>query len=190
MKRLATIVLSLMVLGLSGCVKELAPFDHQKQLEIDKQKIEKYVNDNQLPMMMHENSGIYYMIITEPINEGGLGNYIYRFTDATKTYVETPIVTIKYKGKLLDGTVFDENTTGLRYNLAGLIKAWQMIVLPSAIDGITIGGITQNGLQAGYKVRFITPSYWAYQNNAQGTIPANSPLEFEIEVVKIEPPVQ
>ncbi|MEZ4684783.1 MAG: FKBP-type peptidyl-prolyl cis-trans isomerase [Bacteroidia bacterium] len=34
------------------------------------------------------------------------------------------MVTVKYKGYLTDGTVFDESTTGLNFYLNGVIAGW------------------------------------------------------------------
>lgn len=186
MKRLSTILLSIAVLGMSGCIKDVEPFDHTAQLAIDKLAIEKFVNENNLQMQKHEKTGIYYRIINGP---SGSDQYTYRRLDETQ--LEVPVVTVKYKGRLLDkadGTVFDENKEGFRYSLAGLIVAWQFMFFPEIVDGVNIGGITPTGLQPGHKVEFITPSYYAYREIGQGSVPANAPIRFEIEVVKIEAP--
>ncbi|MFN3839730.1 MAG: FKBP-type peptidyl-prolyl cis-trans isomerase [Cyclobacteriaceae bacterium] len=80
-------------------------------------------------------------------------------------------ITFKYKGMLLsDGSVFDENTTGLTYPLKNLILGWQ-IVLPQ--------------LKAGTKAALYIPSGYGYGPNALPGIPANSNLIFEIELVSV-----
>jgi hypothetical protein len=79
-------------------------------------------------------------------------------------------ITFKYKGMLLDGSVFDENTTGLTYPLKQLILGWQ-IVLPK--------------LQAGTKATLYIPSGYGYGPNELPGIPANSNLIFEIELVSV-----
>ncbi|MDL5050877.1 FKBP-type peptidyl-prolyl cis-trans isomerase [Oscillatoria amoena NRMC-F 0135] len=78
-------------------------------------------------------------------------------------------ITFKYKGMLLtDGSVFDQNTTGLTYPLNQLILGWQ-IVLPK--------------LKAGSKATLYIPSGYGYGASALTGIPANSNLIFEIELV-------
>jgi len=79
-------------------------------------------------------------------------------------------ITFKYKGMLLDGSVFDENTTGLTYPLKQLILGWQ-IVLPQ--------------LKAGAKATLYIPSGYGYGPNELPGIPANSNLIFEIELVAV-----
>lgn len=80
-------------------------------------------------------------------------------------------ITFKYKGMLLiDGSVFDENTTGLTYPLKDLILGWQ-IVLPQ--------------LRAGTKATLYIPSGYGYGPVALSGIPANSNLIFEIELVSV-----
>ena len=49
-----------------------------------------------------------------------------------------------------------------------------------------LGGLTEKGLQKGSKIHIMAPSLYGYQNQAVGTIPANSPLDFVIEVTDIK----
>jgi FKBP-type peptidyl-prolyl cis-trans isomerase FkpA len=79
-------------------------------------------------------------------------------------------ITFKYKGMLLDGSVFDENTTGLTYPLQQLILGWQ-IVLPQ--------------LKAGTKATLYIPSGYGYGPVSFSGIPAHSNLIFEIELVSV-----
>lgn len=77
-------------------------------------------------------------------------------------------VTVKYKGYLLDGSVFDESTSGLRISLQSVIQGWQL-------------GIPK--FKKGGKGKLIFPSSLGYGSQKAGDIPANSPLVFEIELV-------
>jgi FKBP-type peptidyl-prolyl cis-trans isomerase len=74
-------------------------------------------------------------------------------------------VDVDYVGKLFaNNTIFDQgNTTGL---------------LSSYIDGWKIAFST---LPAGSKATLYIPSYWGYRNSANGSIPANSILIFDVE---------
>src|SRR5690606_30059196 len=77
--------------------------------------IREYLEDNGLTAIADE-SGMYYQIITE-----GTGD-----SPSTSSTVE-----VRYKGSLLDGTVFDQ-TTGddtATFSLGGLIPGWR-VALP------------------------------------------------------------
>jgi FKBP-type peptidyl-prolyl cis-trans isomerase FkpA len=81
-------------------------------------------------------------------------------------------VTIKYIGKLTNGTVFDKTETGATatFTLGDLISGWQK-GLPLISKGGTI-------------TLYIPPSL-GYGPSANGQIPGNSILIFDIEVVDI-----
>ena len=70
--------------------------------------------------------------------------------------------------------------------LTQYIPAWQIAFFPKKIGDLNLGGLTVKGLSKGTKIRIITPSYWAYQNMSNSKIPANSSLDFTIEVVDIK----
>ena len=92
--------------------------------------------------------GVYYVIETE-----GTGGY--------PTVSNT--VTVKYKGYLLDGSVFDQSTTGYTSILTNLIKGWQI-------------GIPK--FKKGGKGKLLIPSAYAYQD---GRI-----MVFDIELVSFQ----
>ena len=80
-------------------------------------------------------------------------------------------ITVKYKGRLLNGTVFDESgTTDLVNALSDLIPGWKKVLL---------------GVAKGTKLRIIIPSDLGYGKNATGSIPKNSVLDFDIEIVDV-----
>ncbi|MCK5171634.1 MAG: FKBP-type peptidyl-prolyl cis-trans isomerase [Bacteroidales bacterium] len=76
-------------------------------------------------------------------------------------------VKVNYTGTLLNGEVFDEGTIDY-YPLYSLIEGWQ--------EGL------QLFREGGYGTLFI-PSGLGYGSTAQSTIPANSVLIFEVELV-------
>ncbi len=101
--------------------------------------------------------GVYYIIDVQG-------------TGSTTTPTPSNTITMKYKGYLLDGTVFDQSTAGkdLVSPLYGLIKGWQI-------------GVPK--FKKGGKGKLLIPSAYAYGKSGQGSIPASSPLVFEIELV-------
>lgn len=84
-------------------------------------------------------------------------------------------VTVHYTGWLTDGTVFDSSLGGdpvsFELNPVGLIQGW--------VEGIP-------GMQVGGKRRLIIPSELAYGEAGRGTIPPNSVLIFDVELLAAE----
>ena len=81
----------------------------------------------------------------------------------------------RYKGMLMDGTVFDE-TTGdatIDFQLGQVIPGWQ---------------VAMKLMRPGDKWRIYIPAYLAYGPAAKPKIPADSPLVFEVELVSLTPP--
>ena len=91
------------------------------------------------------------------IDEEGTGDY----PDSSS------FVKVNYTGKLLNGEVFDDGTIDY-YQLCTLIEGWQ--------EGL------QLFRKGGYGTLFI-PSGLGYGSAAQSTIPANSVLIFDVELV-------
>lgn len=149
--RLLTLLLAVLSLTTLSCLKDVSP---EEQLEIDIQKIKDYLAANNLTAT-ETPSGLHYIITQE--GTGGNPNLLSN-------------VTVKYKGYLLDGMVFDETTgsTTATFPLANLIEAWQ--------EGIPL-------LKKGGKGTFFSPSALAYGPNGVSGIPGNSVLIFEIELV-------
>ena len=86
------------------------------------------------------------------------------------------IITVNYKGTLLDGTIFDssyDRNEPFIFELGSgrVIEGWD-----KGFDGMKEGG----------KRKLTIPADMAYGNVAIGKIPANSPLVFEVELLKVE----
>ena len=149
--RFFTTLLAFAALCLFACNKDLSP---EEQLQKDIELIKQYLSDKALTASSTA-SGLHYIITKEG-------------TGGQPTLQNT--VTVKYKGYLLDGSVFDE-TTGTEtatFPLTNLIKGWQ--------EGIPL-------LKKGGKGTFLLPSALGYGPSGSGSIPANAPLVFEIELV-------
>lgn len=84
------------------------------------------------------------------------------------------IVSVKYTGKLIDGTVFDstEKNGGMPaiFPLAGVVKGWQ--------EGLQL-------MKEGSEYTLFLPAALAYGEQPVGSIPANSSLVFDVELVKV-----
>lgn len=131
-------------------------YNPEKQLAVDDALIKDFIAKNSIVALKHS-SGIYYQIIAP-----GTGNVNY--TGATQ-------VTVNYEGKLLSGSVFDKSTAAVTFSLGQLISGWQI--------GIPL-------IQKGGKIRLIIPSTLAYMNQARVGIPANSVLDFTIELTNAQ----
>ena len=148
-------LLSLILVGLSlstlSCLKDTSP---EAQLREDIDKIKDYLSDHGLTAIARP-SGLHSIITQEG-------------TGSNPSPLAT--VTVRYKGYLLDGTVFDQTSgsSTATFELTGLIEAWQ--------EGIPL-------LKKGGKGTFFSPSALAYGPTGIGSIPPNSVLIFEIELV-------
>ncbi len=127
----------------------------ERQLDKDQEAIEEYLDDNNL-VAEQTPEGIYYII-----TQDGSGS-------------ENPTlsseITINYKGFMLDGTVFDQSPENdpRTFPLAGLIQGWQI-----GIPLITTGG----------SINLYIPSRYAYGSQGAGTIPGDTPIAFEIDLI-------
>lgn len=113
-----------------------------------------YLDENTLQATRHS-SGMYYNI-----EEPGTGGS----PDLNST------IEVRYKGYLLDGTVFDQTTSGntTSFALSGLVEGWQI--------GVPL-------LQRGGSGTFYFPSELGYGASGTTGIPGNSVILFEIELV-------
>src|SRR5690554_2233749 len=203
MKKVNVLVLGLvMAMGLSSCIKDRETYDPDAQYQIEKPVIEEYALEYLDNPQFHEETGIWYEIITP----GDPSSYQYKMVpdpyNSSQLTIEPPVITVNYTGRLVPAnTVFDSEADGYEVSLAGVITAWQFAFLPKEIiydeDGDLleepvkfsgVGGLTPNGLGVGAVIRIVTPSLLAYRNQGQGSVPANMPLYFEITVVDIEAP--
>ncbi|MEZ4987372.1 MAG: FKBP-type peptidyl-prolyl cis-trans isomerase [Saprospiraceae bacterium] len=141
------LLLAFAVLTVGACKKE-------DQATIDRDIILSYLEANNLTAE-EDPSGLFY-IIDVP---GG---------QQKPTLANS--VTVKYKGYLTNGTVFDETTNGntATFPLSNLIAGWQI-------------GIPKFG--RGGKGVLIVPSSLGYGSRRVGSIPANSVLVFDMELV-------
>lgn len=108
-------------------------------------------------------SGLQYEVLTE-----GTG-------DKPKA---TDTVKVHYKGTLTDGTEFDSSYSRgepISFPLDRVIAGWT--------EGVQL-------MPVGSKYKFVIPAELAYGDRDTGSIPANSTLVFEVELLDIEKPAE
>lgn len=138
-------------------VSDISVFLESKQWQLDDRIIVNFIAAKGLTGFTKHPSRVYQNISTV-----GTGDKI--------TSLST--ITVKYKGRLLNGTVFDESGTKDLVNaLSDLIPGWRKVLI---------------GVAKGTKMRILIPSDLAYGlRTDQPTIPANSVLDFDIEIVDV-----
>ncbi|WP_073112670.1 FKBP-type peptidyl-prolyl cis-trans isomerase [Hymenobacter daecheongensis] len=153
-------LLLLLLLGsaslLTACKK-----DYEK---IDEALIKKYIDDNKLTGAQRQNSGLYYVPVSSAAS-----------TVQPKT---GQTVSVLYTGRLLDGTVFDASSRNgnkpIEFSLGRgrVIAGWD--------EGIAL-------MHKGDKAMLLIPSALGYgKPGSPPTIPANSVLQFEVELVDVK----
>lgn len=140
------------------------------------------------------NRGIWYEILNPPTDN----SYEYKANGTSYQSLIPPTFKAKYTAKLLNGTVVQSDLQGTQYSFTTgsnnvFNNSWYFAFFPYAVkfNGVDVkisglGGLTKDGLKKGSKIRYITPSLWAFGGNKVGDIPANSPLVYEIEVLEIQ----
>ena len=161
MKRITYLLLFVCLAScFSACKKDvgLEGFDIPGQFKKDTTAIRAFGLANNIPLVKDLNNNFFYQII-----EPGSGEEV----NALST------VSIIYKGRLLDGTVFDNKpTAGAPFSLSGLIiTGWKF--------GIPL-------IKKGGKIRLLLPSLHGFGNQANGPVPANSVLDFDVELVDVK----
>lgn len=130
--------------------------DKRSQAEKDEAIITKYISDNGLNAT-YSGSGLYYVISTQG-------------TGANPT--PSSVVTVKYDGFLANGTFFDSSPAiGASFSMGSVIKGWQ--------EGLTY-------FKKGGKGKLLIPSALGYGSQKVGSIPPNSVLIFNIELLDVK----
>ncbi len=151
-------------------VKTKAEYDKEQleksaglMAEQDKKLQDYFTKNNVKPMKT--STGMYYIIKKE-----GSGPAIEKGQK----------VNMNYTGKLLDGTTFDSNVDSNFHHVQPFsFQAGAGQVIPGWDEGVLL-------LKKGTKATFYIPSPLAYGPRAQGLIPSDSILMFDVEVVDVE----
>lgn len=126
-----------------------------KNLEIGRQYMEE---NGKKDGVVTTESGLQYEILTP----GGEEKY-----DAAK-HGEAPTAEVMYKGTLVDGTVFDQSQSPVKFNIRQ--------VIPGFTEALKL-------MPVGAKWRVTIPADLAYGANGPGSIGPNSTLIFEMELL-------
>ena len=137
-------------------VLSCAKKDKRSQAEKDEAIIQQYISDNKLNPTA-TGSGLYYQIWTQGTGvQPNINNH----------------VKVAYNGHLSNGNVFDQSqAAGVSFALNSVIQGWQ--------EGIPY-------FKKGGKGILLIPSALGYGSQAQGSIPANTVLVFDIELIDVQ----
>lgn len=143
----------------------------------DSARIGTYNSDGSITFQNFLTEGIMYQIIdqgattqdTVSVAKSAVGSSA-SGTVATYNLItdSTQIISATYTATLLDGTVISQSSTPTLFFLPQNLPCWSAI-LPK--------------IGKGGHVRFVTPSYYAYANQSTSTVPANSPIFFDVQLV-------
>lgn len=129
--------------------------DAKKQADVDEGIITQYISDNNLNATA-TGSGLYY--IMDVTGSGAACN-------------SNSTVKVAYQGYFTDGSVFDESSqAGITFGLQSVIKGWT--------EGIPYFKVGGSG-------KLLIPSALGYGTQGSGSIPPNSVLIFNIELIEV-----
>ena len=154
-------------------------YDEAGNLAMDRIKIEEYLKTAEYDSLyrIHDPSGVVIIVQEEG--------------DASRPGTNNTVYT-NYVGKLLDGTVFDTNLESVAkdnglYEEDREYKIYSFPLSPGAqggpIPGFSIGF---SRLRSGAKAVLIIPSPYAYRDQENERIPANSVLVFEVDFLGLD----
>lgn len=127
----------------------------EEQAIIDENIILEYISDNNLNAVA-TGSGLYYVIDSQ-------GNGASCNSNST--------VRVAYSGYFTNGEVFDESgSEGIEFPLQGVIKGWT--------EGIPY-------FKEGGSGKLLLPSALAYGTTGSGSIPPNTVLIFDVELIEV-----
>jgi FKBP-type peptidyl-prolyl cis-trans isomerase len=143
-----------LLISLLGCVKDDSCTP--KTVASETATMQNFAATNGITTQTHS-SGMLYQIVNP--GNGATPNPYSR-------------VSVRYTGKLMNGTIFDSNTgTPVQFILGQVIPGWQL--------GLQL-------IQKGGSIKLIIPSSLAYGCTGAGTIPADAVLYFEVDLVDVQ----
>ena len=147
------ILVSFLLITSGSCIKDEVCDD--KSIDSERPAITAYATANSINATAHS-SGVYYEILAA--GSGATPN-------------SNSNVTVKYIGKRLDGTIFDDKTTTpVTFRLGDVILGWQ--------SGLPL-------IQKGGRIKLIIPSSLGYGCTGFGAVPSNTILFFDIELIDV-----
>ena len=142
-----------------SCGAEEDTFDDAAQFAEDLEAIDTYITENNITDTLHHWTGIRYKVHTEGTGlQARVGDFIL----------------VDYKGYFLDDEVFDEGLFGDEpprvLNSSSMIVGWYYMC---------------QEMQEGDSLTIYIPSKYAYGRTGQGDVPANTPLAFNMKMVRV-----
>ena len=159
--------------GLAG--KNLTPEDRQRAVQMVRAGRDKIAEHNRAAArdFLAKNASAAGVTTTD----SGLQYEIVAPGDAkSASPADADRVTVHYRGRLLDGTEFDNSDNHAQaatFNVGGVIKGWH--------EALRL-------MKPGAKWRLFVPPALAYDMNSPPNIPPGSLLVFDLELIKVEPP--
>jgi FKBP-type peptidyl-prolyl cis-trans isomerase FkpA len=147
---------AMLITGFS-CLKKNDTTCSDRSVAQDEPAILSYLAANSITGYVKHSSGLYYKVLSSGTGATpGLSSKVY----------------VKYTGKFTNNNVFETVTDASKtgWVLGSLIQGWQV-----GIPLVSKGG----------SIQLFIPSAMAYGCNAPGTIPANSILIFQIDLVDV-----
>jgi FKBP-type peptidyl-prolyl cis-trans isomerase FkpA len=145
--------LLLTLFAFNSCMKDRSC--NAKTVASEEAAMQSFMSSNGITGTQHS-SGLYYEIINP--GSGPRPDF-------------SNISSVKYTGKLTNGSVFDSRTVApVNIQLGGVIPGWQ-IGLPL----IAKGGV----------IKLVIPSSLGYACQSVGSVPSHSILYFEVELVDV-----
>jgi FKBP-type peptidyl-prolyl cis-trans isomerase FkpA len=156
MKHILFLSLCFITFAISSCKKEetcTKELGNPQATPAEITTLQTYLNANSITATAHS-SGIFYQTITT-----GTGNDVKN---------QCAVVGVNYTGRLINGAQFDASTSTVSFPLSNLILGWRI--------GIPL-------MKVGGKIKLFVPPSLGYGNQTVGTIPPNSILVFDIELM-------
>ena len=159
--------------------------DFVKQFKVNPEEMNELFNNylekrQAMVGLQNKEKGEKYMVANKKkagveVTESGLQYKIIEAGNPDLKAGPTDTVLVRYKGTLLDGTVFDEtkeDADPVTLTLNRVIKGWQ--------EGLQLVG-------EGGKIQLVIPGDLAYGERGSQGIEPNSTLLFDVEVVEVHP---
>lgn len=143
----------------------------------NQQEIQKKSEEQRIELMAKDSLALNdYLKNLQNVQQTPSGlRYVVESTTKGKQAKKGDKVTVKYKGMLLNGEVFDQTEAGaapfsFTLGLGQVIAGWE--------EGIAL-------MKEGEKFRLIIPQQLAYGERGSGPIPPMATLVFEVELLKV-----
>lgn len=140
----------------------------------------KFVNESTTPGVWEESPSVNDSVYMKILEVGEINGISPLFTDTVSVY---------YRGKLINGTVFDENYVGTLNTEVNVPTHFALQAKQSDgvfDDGLIVGWITAlQWMKEGQRVELYIPANLGYGDQSQSSIPANSVLIFDLKLEKV-----